>query len=84
MQQHAGDLAQKFNARCPDFFGREEWAVNFLPTNLYHCYDVNYKEGQAWVLVEPELDGKFTKWNNNAGAGTAPPHAHAHATCICM
>ncbi len=22
----------------------------------------------AWVLVEPELDGKFTKWNNNAGA----------------
>ena len=20
------------------------------------------------VLVEPELDGKFTKWNNNAGA----------------
>ena len=29
-----------------------------------------------WLLVEPELDGRFTKWNNNAGAvlrGSEPP-----------
>ena len=28
----------------------------------------------AWVLVEPELEGKFTKWNNNAGgiSGAVP------------
>ena len=35
---------------------------------IYEVFDVNYKDETAWVLVEPELDGKFTKWNNNAGA----------------
>jgi len=46
---------------------RPEWNVNFIKTHIYGCYDDSYKYGQAWILVEPELDGKFTKWNNNAG-----------------
>jgi hypothetical protein len=68
VQTDAAALAVQFNQRCAAVFRREEWSVTFLPTNLYECYDVNYKDQQAWVLVEPELDGKFTKWNNNAGA----------------
>ena len=84
VQYDARLLALQFNSKCSSVFRRQEWNVNFLQTHIYHCYDRNYPKEQAWVLVEPELDGKFTKWNNNAGAGTAPPHAHAHATCICM
>ena len=43
---------------------------------MYNAHDLNYmnKSGDGsslnglWLLVEPELDGRFTKWNNNAGA----------------
>ena len=26
-----------------------------------------YPAGKAWILAEERLEGKFTKWNNNAG-----------------
>ena len=38
------------------------------PSHAIQCRDESYYKDEAWVLVEPELDGKFTKWNNNAGA----------------
>jgi len=68
VQSDAAALAHAFNIKCADVYGRDEWAVSYIPTNLYQVYDVTYKDNVAWVLVEPELDGKFTKWNNNAGA----------------
>lgn len=82
VQADAAKLADAFNQSCSWVYARQEWTVSFLPTNLYHCYDVTYKNYEAWVLVEPELDGKFTKWNNNAGAvrtGSAPPSRGGNA-----
>jgi hypothetical protein len=66
VQHDAAMAALQFNQRMP--VRRPEFNISFLPTSLYHCLDVNYKDNAAWVLVEQELDGKFTKWNNNAGA----------------
>jgi hypothetical protein len=66
VQHDAAMAALQFNQRMP--MRRPEFNISFLPTSLYHCLDVNYKDNAAWVLVEQELDGKFTKWNNNAGA----------------
>jgi len=68
VQHDAAVLARYFNRSMPPSIARLEWNVSFLLTNLYLCLDATYKDGEAWVLVEPELDGKFTKWNNNAGA----------------
>ena len=64
VQFDALKLAVQFNMHMP--VPRPEWNVSFLPTHIYQCFDVNYKFGEAWVLVEQELEGKFTKWNNNA------------------
>jgi hypothetical protein len=65
IQTDAANLAKIFSSRLPS--PRREWAVTFLDTYIYGMYDGTYPKGQAWILVEPELDGKFTKWNNNAG-----------------
>ncbi|KAL3936397.1 MAG: hypothetical protein SGBAC_008274 [Bacillariaceae sp.] len=65
IQTDAGELARSFTRQLP--YRRPEWNLNFIKTHIYGCYDDAYKNGQAWILVEPELDGKFTKWNNNAG-----------------
>jgi len=64
-QLDAALLAEQFNRRLR---GPACWYVSFLPVFIYKCWDINYADETAWVLVEPELDGKFTKWNNNAGA----------------
>ena len=64
-QLDAALLAEQFNRRLR---GPACWYVSFLPVFIYKCWDINYTDETAWVLVEPELDGKFTKWNNNAGA----------------
>lgn len=65
IQADAAYLASAFTARLPA--NRREWNLSFLPTHVYGCYDGSYQGGKAWILVEPELDGKFRKWNNNAG-----------------
>jgi hypothetical protein len=66
IQLDAAKLAEGFTKSLPHV--RSDWNVSFIPTTIYGCYDGNYVNDQAWILVEPELDGKFTKWNNNAGA----------------
>ena len=66
IQSDAAELAQHFVQSLPSH--RADWNLTFLQTYIYTCYDEDYKDSTAWVLVEPELDGKFTKWNNNAGA----------------
>ncbi|CAJ1947683.1 unnamed protein product [Cylindrotheca closterium] len=65
IQTAVGKVATSFTKRLPH--ARPESNINFLDTNIYGCYDRSYRRGQAWILVEPELDGKFTKWNDNAG-----------------
>ena len=73
IQHHAGQLAKQFNLSLPDT-APTMWNVSFIPTFIYCCKDEHgngnghYKNDECWVLCEPELDGKFIKWNNNAGA----------------
>ena len=73
MQQDAAALAMQFNRQQPN--PRPDWNVSYLPTTLYcvkvACDDM-YPSGEAWILVEPELEGKYTKWNDNGGGVRAP------------
>ncbi|GLC46882.1 hypothetical protein PLESTB_000663900 [Pleodorina starrii] len=65
-QGEAEELAQLFNRRLA---GGPDWQVHFLPCFVYTIRDgMRYsKSGVLDILVEQELEGKFTKWNNNAG-----------------
>ena len=82
LQNDANLLAAQFNRRVR---GPASWSISFLPIHIYLLFDNNYAGGEMWLLVEPELDGRFTKWNNNAGAvlqSTSPRivgSASAHA-----
>ena len=69
IQNDAAGLALAFNKTLPQH-RPSEWNVSFLKTFIYGCIEPNhqYKDDRAWVLVEEELEGRFTKWNNNAGA----------------
>ncbi|KAG2455009.1 hypothetical protein HYH02_000834 [Chlamydomonas schloesseri] len=66
-QGEAAELAALFNRRLG--LG-PAWQVTFLSCYVYKIIDGYYaysKGGQLEILVEEELEGKFTKWNNNAG-----------------
>ena len=66
VQADAATLAKAFNQKLP-VGSPASWEVSFIETSMYCVTDWNYTNGECWVLVEPELDGRFTKWNNNAG-----------------
>lgn len=40
--------------------------MSFVDCWIYEVLDRFYESGRAWILAEPELEGKFTKWNNKA------------------
>ena len=44
--------------------------VSFIDCCIYEVLDdtLGYPGGRAWILAEPELEGRFTKYNNNAGS----------------
>jgi len=62
-QAEAEEMAALFNARVS---GRPEECIHFVSCSVYHVYDAVYN-CEYWVLAEAELEGKFTKYNNNAG-----------------
>ena len=70
-QAEAEALARVFNTRVRS--NNPGWEVHFVDTQIYEVQDVHYPEGRAWIAAEPELDGAFTKWNNNAGAVLRTP-----------
>ena len=77
VQGEAQALAALFNRRAA---GPPAWAVGFVEGAVYHVRDARYPGGSVRVLVEPELEGRYTKWNNNAGAvRTAAGSAAARA-----
>eukprot|EP00798_Chlamydomonas_sp_ICE-L_P022993 gene22993-30181_t len=65
-QGEAEELAVMFNRRLA--LGKE-WQLHFLACFVYTVRDYRFEQnsGRIDVLVEQELEGKFTKWNNNAG-----------------
>eukprot|EP00045_Choanoeca_perplexa_P018428 m.291441 g.291441 ORF g.291441 m.291441 type:complete len:683 (+) comp17816_c0_seq6:1669-3717(+) len=72
MQARAHELADRFNDRVKHLVGVEEAAamtINFAPCVIYEVYDdkYDYHNNIAWIFAEPHLEGRFHKWNNNAG-----------------
>ncbi|XRB13182.1 VWFA domain-containing protein [Pseudoscourfieldia marina] len=65
VQYEASQLAEQFNRRLAS--GIDEWYVSFLDVCVYMVEDESYESGVAWILAEDHLDGRFEKWNNNAG-----------------
>jgi hypothetical protein len=65
MQSEAEALAVVFNTRLN---GPAGWQIHFLQCVMYEVNDVRYEGGMGWILAESQLDGVFTKWNNNGGS----------------
>ncbi|KXZ55303.1 hypothetical protein GPECTOR_3g438 [Gonium pectorale] len=77
-QAEADEFAQEFNRRLK---GGPKWQVRFLPCYIYVLRDGSHRQFE--VLVEEELEGQFTKWNDNAGGvesgGRSVPLSHVGA-----
>ena len=70
-QGEAARLADHFNMLLG---GVPAQQLTFLPVSVYRCsgpFSHSYPNGEAWELVEMELEGHFYKWNNNAGEVTS-------------
>ncbi|KXZ45262.1 hypothetical protein GPECTOR_56g358 [Gonium pectorale] len=64
LQGEAEELAQLFNRRLR---GGSECQVRFLPCYVFTLRDPRYPTGKGEIVVEEELEGVYTKWNDNAG-----------------
>mmetsp|Transcript_10216 Transcript_10216/g.16539 ORF Transcript_10216/g.16539 Transcript_10216/m.16539 type:complete len:690 (+) Transcript_10216:55-2124(+) len=62
IQIEAGKFAKTFNRRLGS---KPSWIIRFLDCEVYHIDEPEYNN---WVLLEPTLEGKFLKWNNNGGS----------------
>ncbi|EDQ91500.1 uncharacterized protein MONBRDRAFT_23474 [Monosiga brevicollis MX1] len=68
-QSAAQAMADCFNKRLQSCFDSPQPALllHFVPCAIYEVDEVSRSGGRAWFLVEPLLEGRFCKWNNNAG-----------------
>ena len=65
LSSEAEAIAQLFNRRLAL---SDEFHVEFVQATLYTVRDWAYGgDGRVSFVAEPELEGRFTKWNNNAG-----------------
>ena len=65
LSSEAQAIAQLFNRRLAL---SDEFHVEFVQATLYTVRDWAYGgDGRVSFVAEPELEGRFTKWNNNAG-----------------
>jgi len=83
-QGEAERLALMFNRRIAGHPLARALSIHFLPCVVYEIKERNYPGGIAWMLAEPELEGVFTKWNNNAGhvRRTPPPPPTRHPPAL--
>lgn len=74
VQTEAEEVASVFRRRVQSVMGVDsaEHQLRFLGVDIYCCMDERYPNGEAWVLVEDELEGRFRKWNSNNGAVYTP------------
>ena len=71
LQAEAQSLAEVFNARVR---GPAELSLCFLQPVIYEVQDPRQPQaqgGRIWIMAEPELEGRFTKYNNNVGGVSA-------------
>ena len=75
IQAIASEYAQRFNTAVR---GHPQWSswwnIFVLNCCVYEVIGISDSprqqdklSGNNWLLTEPELEGRFTKWNNNAG-----------------
>ena len=56
------------NIRSADaIFDINSFRIIFSKCPIYRVKDKKFDDGMGILLSEPELDGKYTKWNNNGG-----------------
>eukprot|EP00958_Prasinococcus_capsulatus_P014876 scaffold1565_cov215-Prasinococcus_capsulatus_cf.AAC.2 len=66
-QAHAARYASRFNRAVQ---GKPSWNVHFVPCWMYEADDpkrYSQASGVAKFVGEERLEGRFLKWNNNAG-----------------
>ena len=69
----AGVVAVAFNNKLMNIrsmdviFDMNSFRITFSKCPIYRIKDKKFDDGMGILLSEPELDGKFTKWNNNGG-----------------
>mmetsp|Transcript_41452 Transcript_41452/g.100156 ORF Transcript_41452/g.100156 Transcript_41452/m.100156 type:complete len:676 (+) Transcript_41452:109-2136(+) len=80
VQAKAQALAVNFNRRVQ---GKSAWQISFVECYIYTLTEWGvWEDGTGSVLVEPFLEGRFVKWNSNAGyvkPSQAPRQAGAGA-----
>ena len=80
LSSEAEAIAQLFNRRLAL---SDEFHVEFVQATLYTVRDWAYGgDGRVSFVAEPELEGRFTKWNNNNG-GVASVCAARWRSCRC-
>jgi hypothetical protein len=69
--------ALSFNQQVDGVSPTTQFDVNFVDCFVYRVPNP-FDESVQWlhVLVEPGLEGKYIKWNNNAGGVRAVPESH--------
>ena len=86
IQATASEYANKFNTavrRHPHW--SPSWNIHFIKCCIYETQLLCADSGSLlmkdcnWTLTEPELEGKYTKWNNNAGMVCHKPTTQAHS-----
>ena len=74
-QAAASEYARQFNTAVRGHpLWSSSWNIYVLNCCIYEVVGVNDSprqqdrlSGNNWILTEPELEGKFIKWNNNIG-----------------
>ena len=69
----AEEVAVAFNKKLMNIrsvdanFHMNSFRVTFSKCQIYRIKDKKFDDGMGILLSEPELKGKFTKWDNNGG-----------------
>jgi hypothetical protein len=69
----ADEVAVAFNKKLMNIrsvdaiFDMNSFRITFSKCQIYRIKDKKFDDGMGILLSEPELEGKFTKWNNNGG-----------------
>jgi hypothetical protein len=69
----AEEVAVAFNKKLMNIrsvdaiFDMNSFRITFSKCQIYRIKDKKFDDGMGILLSEPELEGKFTKWNNNGG-----------------
>lgn len=69
MHAAAAKFAELFNGRVKRIVQSTSYKISFVSVHIYEVVDHQFgnKYGRARISIEDSLEGRFRKWNNNAG-----------------